>query len=169
MPRRIIDGTGLTHILRGYHMRRIILALAVALAAGPAAASDKTDVMATLNQFIDGFNKGDVKAALATCASPVSIVDEFPPFAWQGPTACADWATDFEANAKKDGITDAVVTLAKPKHVVVAADRAYVVVKADYKYKLRGKKVSQKGATMTVALQKSPAGWRITGWAWATG
>ena len=150
-------------------MRRAIVALAITLAAGSAAASDKTDVMATVNQFIDGFNKGDVKAALATCASPVSIVDEFPPFAWQGPTACADWATDFEANARKDQITDSVVTLAKPKHVVVAADRAYVVVKADYKYTQKGKKVSQKGATMTVALQKSAAGWRITGWAWATG
>jgi len=150
-------------------MRRIILALAIALAAGSASASDKTDVMATVNQFIDGFNNGDVKSALATCASPVSIVDEFPPYAWQGPTACADWANDFEANAKKDAITDPVVTLAKPRHVNVSADRAYVVVKADYKYKQKGKNVSQKGATMTVALQKSAAGWRITGWAWATG
>lgn len=150
-------------------MRRIIVALAIALAAGSASASDKTEVMATVNQFIDGFNNGDVKSALATCASPVSIVDEFPPYAWQGPTACADWANDFEANAKKDAITDSVVTLAKPRHVNVSADRAYVVVKADYKYKQKGKKVSQKGATMTVALQKSAAGWRITGWAWATG
>jgi ketosteroid isomerase-like protein len=150
-------------------MRRSIVALALAAAAGSAAASDKTDVMATVNQFIDGFNKGDVKSALAACASPASIVDEFPPYAWQGPTACADWAGDFEANAKKDQITDSVVTLAKPKHVVVAADRAYVVVKADYDYKLKGKRVSQKGATMTLALQKSAAGWRITGWAWATG
>jgi ketosteroid isomerase-like protein len=149
-------------------MRKLFLALAFTLSTGSAAASDKTDVMATVNQFIDGFNKGDVKSALATCASPVSIVDEFPPYAWQGPTACADWASDFEANAKKNEITDSNVKLAKPKHVDVSGDRAYVVVPANYKYKQKGKAVAQNGSIMAVALQKSAAGWRITGWSWAT-
>jgi len=121
-----------------------------------------------VNQFIDGFNKGDVKAALATCASPVSIVDEFPPFAWQGATACADWANDFEANAKKNEITDSVVKLGKPRHVQIAADRAYVVVPADYTYKVKGKATSQKGSIMAFALKKSSTGWLITGWSWAT-
>jgi len=149
-------------------MNRNFLALALVLAAGSARASDKTDVMAPVNQFIDGFNKGDVKAALATCASPVSIVDEFPPFAWQGATACADWANDFEANAKKNEITDSVVKLGKPRHVQIAADRAYVVVPADYTYKVKGKATSQKGSIMAFALKKSSTGWLITGWSWAT-
>jgi len=149
-------------------MGKLALALVVALTAGTAQATDKTDVMATLQQFIDGFNKGDVKSALATCASPVSIVDEFPPYAWQGANACADWANDFEANATKNGITDSVVTLQKPKHVDVVGDRAYVVVPANYDYKVKGKKTSQKGSIMAVALQKTAAGWRITGWSWAT-
>ena len=149
-------------------MGKLAFALVVALTAGTAQATDKTDVMATLQQFIDGFNKGDVKSALATCASPVSIVDEFPPYAWQGANACADWANDFEANATKNGITDSVVTLQKPKHVDVVGDRAYVVVPANYDYKVKGKKTSQKGSIMAVALQKTAAGWRITGWSWAT-
>jgi len=149
-------------------MGKLALALVVALTAGTAQATDKTDVMATLQQFIDGFNKGDVKSALATCASPVSIVDEFPPYAWQGANACADWANDFEANATKNGITDSVVTLQKPKHVDVVGDRAYVVVPANYDYKVKGKKTSQKGSIMAAAFQKTAAGWRITGWSWAT-
>jgi ketosteroid isomerase-like protein len=149
-------------------MKRLAMALVVVMAAGTASASDQADVMATVRQFIDGFNKGDVKSALAACASPVSIVDEFPPYAWQGATACADWASDFESNAKKNGITDSVVTLQKPKHVDVAGDRAYVVVPANYDYKVKGKKTSQKGSIMAVALQKTPEGWRITGWSWAT-
>ena len=149
-------------------MGKLALALFIALSAGTAAASDKTDAMATVQQFIDGFNKGDVKSALAACASPVSVVDEFPPYAWQGANACADWATDFEANATKNGITDSVVTLQKPKHVDVAGDRAYVVVPANYDYKVKGKKTSQKGSIMAAAFQKTAAGWRITGWSWAT-
>jgi len=71
-------------------MRRTLIALAVILASGTAAASDKDDALATVKQFIDGFNKGDEKTALAACASPAFIIDEFPPFAWQGATA---WAT----------------------------------------------------------------------------
>jgi len=149
-------------------MRRTIIALAVILASGTAAASDKDDALATVKQFIDGFNKGDEKTALAACASPAFIIDEFPPFAWQGATACADWAKDFEANAKKDVITDPVVTLQKPRHVYVAGDLAYVVVPANYDYKQKGKKVSQKGSTLTAALQKGTAGWRITAWTWST-
>ena len=39
--------------------------------AGRAKASAQTDVMATVHQFVDGFNKGDVKSALAACAMPV--------------------------------------------------------------------------------------------------
>jgi len=149
-------------------MRKIAVALAVVMAAGTAVASDKDDAMGTVKQFIDGFNKGDEKTALAACASPAFIIDEFPPFAWQGATACADWAKDFEANAKKDVITDPVVTLQKPRHVYVAGDLAYVVVPANYDYKQKGKKVSQKGSTLTAALQKGTAGWRITAWTWST-
>ena len=149
-------------------MQRIAFALAVILAAGSAAATESADVMATVHQFVDGFNKGDAAAALAACASPAAIVDEFAPYAWQGATACSDWANDFDANAKKNGITDSIVTLAKPRHVDVAGDRAYVVVPADYNYRRNGKKTSQKGSLLTVALQKAPAGWRITGWAWST-
>jgi hypothetical protein len=148
-------------------MHRMLVALAVMLSAGPAVASDQTDAMAAVSQFIDGFNKGDVKTALAICAAQAAIIDEFPPYSWQGPTACSDWANDFDANSKKEKITDPVVTLGKAKHVDVTADRAYVVVPATYKFKVNGKRQSENGSTFTVALQKVAAGWRITGWAWA--
>lgn len=152
-------------------MHRLISAFAIALvtAAGPAAASEKSDVMATVNQFIDGFNKGDVATALAACASPAFVIDEFPPYAWSGGNACSDWANDFDADAKKKGLTDPFVKLARPRHVEVVGDRGYVVVPATYTYKKQGKAASQKGATLTVALQRTPAGWRITAWAWSTG
>ena len=149
-------------------MHKIVIVLTVILAAGNAAASEKDDAVAPVRQFIEGFNKGDVANALAACASPAFIVDEFPPYAWQGASACADWAGDFEANAKKDAITDPVVTLQKPRHVYVSGDRAYVVIPSNYDYKQKGKKVSQKGSTLTAALQKGPAGWRITAWTWST-
>ena len=152
-------------------MRTIIAAaLAIAWATAPAAASDKSEeaaVMATVNQFNDGMNKGDTKTALATCASPASIVDEFPPYGWQSATACADWANDFDAFNKKSGVTDAKATLGKPRHVDITGDRAYVVVPATYTYKEKGKRVTESGSTLTAAMQKGADGWRITAWTWS--
>ena len=148
-------------------MRSAILVLAVLAVAAPAFASDSTDVTAVVKQFIDGFNAGNTQAALATCAPETAIIDEFPPYSWNGATGCADWARDFEGMTKQEGITEPKVTLGKPRHVDVAGDRAYVVVPADFKFKVKGKATAEKGSTLTVALQKLPAGWRMTAWAWA--
>ncbi len=149
-------------------MRRIIAALfAIAVAAGPAAASDKTDVMATVRQYVAAFNKGDVKTGLGYCAAQSAIIDEFPPYQWQGATGCADWANDFAAFIKKNGITDPIVTLGRPKYVIVTGDRAYVVVSASYAFKENGKRAAERGSIWTVTLQKIADAWRVTGWAWA--
>lgn len=149
-------------------MRKLSFALAMAIStASPAFASDQTDVMATVHQFVDGFNKGDAKSALAACAEETSIVDEFPPHEWHGAGACAKWADDYEANAKKEGITDGAVALHKPRQVTVSGDRAYVVVPSDYVWKQNGKPKKEKNAAFAFALHKGTAGWRITGWSWA--
>jgi ketosteroid isomerase-like protein len=149
-------------------MHRILAVLAVVIiAAGPVVASDRTDVMATVNQFVDGFNKGDAKSALAACADQTSIIDEFPPHEWHGAGACKKWMDDYDADAKANAIADSVVTLGKPRHVDISGDRAYVVIPSDYSFKKKGKPVKETGSMFTFALQKGAAGWRITGWSWA--
>jgi ketosteroid isomerase-like protein len=153
---------------RQRHPLTILLALTLTVAATlPAAPTDKTDVMTTVRKSIDSFNKGDVKAFTAACADQASVIDEFPPYEWHGAGACTKWAEDYDADAKKNGITDGVVTLGAPLHVDVMGDRAYVVVRVDYKFKQNGKLVQEIGSRLTIALQKSEAGWRMTGWAWA--
>ncbi len=151
-------------------MRKILIALAVVvLATSAASASEKTDVMAPVNQFVDGFNKGDMASALAACADQTSIVDDFAPHQWQGTGACAAWAKDFDAEVKKDGMSNGVVTLGKPRHVDITGDVAYVVVPASYTYKEHGKMVNESGSTFTVVLRKGGAGWRIIAWTWSKG
>jgi len=147
-------------------MRTTILALAAALAVTPAFASDKADVMSTATQYNDDFNKGDTKSAVALCAAQTIIIDDFAPHAWQGASACSDWANALAAYDKSKGITNEIVTLGKPWHVSVTADRGYAVYPAHYTYKMNGKPVTEQGV-WTFALQKLAAGWRITGWAWA--
>ena len=91
-------------------MHKIPLGLVVLVVAVSAAAqtggSPETAVMATVNQFVNGFNKGDTKTAAAACADQTSIIDEFPPHEWHGAGACAKWMADFDAWAKKNAITD---------------------------------------------------------------
>jgi hypothetical protein len=129
--------------------------------------SAENAALAPVNQFVDGFNKGDTKMLLAACADETSILDEFPPHEWHGTGACAKWVSDFDADAKKNGITDGVVTLSNPSHVDITSDRAYVVIPANYTFKHKGKPVSEVGSIITLTLQNSPTGWRITGWSWA--
>ncbi|HEX3670150.1 MAG TPA: nuclear transport factor 2 family protein [Candidatus Cybelea sp.] len=136
-------------------------------AALPAAASQESAVIATVHQFVDGFNRGDTKAELATCDAQASIIDDFPPHEWQGPTACADWAAAYAADAQKEGATDGIVTLGKPWYLSVSGNRAYVVLPATFSWKDHGKPVTEGNSVFTVALRKSSMGWRITGWAWS--
>jgi ketosteroid isomerase-like protein len=153
-------------------MRNIVgVAVAIFLLAWPAVATElsgeKADVWATVKQYMDAVDKGDMKAMLDECGAQTSIIDEFPPHLWQGTTGCADWANDFVAFSKKNNMTDEAVTLGRPLHVDVNGDRAYVVAEAKYTFKQNGKRTTERGALWTVALQKIGTNWRITGWTWS--
>lgn len=149
-------------------MPRIMMTMAVAiLTTTQLVASEQTDVMATMNQLVEAFNKGDTKSLLASCTDEMCIIDEFPPHEWHGSGTCSKWLADYDADAKKNGISDGAVTVHKPLHVDVTADRAYVVVPANYTYKQHGKSMKEIGSIWTFTLQKVEGSWRVTGWAWA--
>ena len=124
-------------------------------------------VLATIHQFMDGFNSGNLKSAFATCAPRVSIIDEVPPHEWQGSTACPDWARDLAASDKAAGVTAGVVTLGTPWRVDVNGTTAYAVIPTTYAYRVHGKAASETGSVFTVALRRFGGTWRITGWAWS--
>ena len=152
-------------------MRLSSSSLAVAVVVGvivlPVAAHAQADVLKSAHEFVDSFNKGDTKAAVAACADAVAIVDEFAPFVWHGTGACAMWMKDYDADATRRGITDGVVTLGAPLHTDMAGDRAYIVIPSTYAFKLKGKAVKETGSLFTFAMLKGPNGWRIVGWSWA--
>ena len=116
-------------------MHRMLIALSLAVLAtfsmAQTSGSAQTAVLASINQFVDGFNKGDTKMAVAACADETSILDEFPPHEWHGAAACAKWVSDFDADARKNGITDGVVTLGEALHVDINSDYAYVVISGE--------------------------------------
>ena len=151
-------------------MRTQTAALAVALAAMAAGAhaAPVDDAVATVHQFIDAFDKGDVKAAAATHEADAAIIDEVGAHQWHGPGAFQAWASDLMKDAAANGQTDMAVVLGKPLRAQVDGDTAYVVMEAAFNYKQRGVATTEP-AQMVFALKKEAAGWKIAGWAWSGG
>ena len=118
--------------------------------------------MAAVTRFVDGYYKSDAKVLASACAEQTSILDEFPPHEWHGAGACLTWMKDYDTDAKKNGISDGVVTLGKPSHVDVTGDRAYVGIPTNYTYKQKGTPMKEVGSAFAFALQKGTTGWRIT-------
>ena len=148
-------------------MRASMWMLAAMLVIGvPAHASDKEDAMVPVRRFVDSLDKGDMRTVTATYAPQASITDDFPPYHWLGNSALADWLRDLDAFSKKTDTADYKVTLQNPRFIEVTDDRAYIVVPASLSFRLHGKPKTEKGATMTFALQKYPDGWLISAWTW---
>jgi SnoaL-like domain len=143
------------------------LLLALTVIPRPVFASEKTDVTAAVNQFFNNLGDKTLDKAVAVCDSPVSILDEFPPHHWYGPTACADWWKAYNEYNRASGIKSEGAALGTPWTVDVSGDRAYFVGPATYTYRQKGKLIKEAHAVFTVALRRTEAGWRITSWTWS--
>ena len=142
------------------------LALAGSAVASPSLAAADPQITATIHQFIDAFDKGDIKTAAATHLSTgVTIIDEVPPHLWQGPNGFMSWAGDLTKDDKAAGISGEAVTLGVVKRQVVSGDMAYVIVEATYSFKQGGKSLREP-SQMTYALKKTAQGWKIAAWTW---
>jgi ketosteroid isomerase-like protein len=127
------------------------------------------DPVAAVHQYIDAFNKGDVKAMAACFSVPGSILDGLAPHLWSGHSASENWYRDVLVAAEHKGATDCLVTIGTPFNTSITGDSAYVVVPASMTFKIPGKQATQSDATCTIALRKHEDNWRISAWAWAKG
>jgi hypothetical protein len=149
-------------------MKHLMIAAAAmfGLAGWAHAAPAEGPLMAPVHQFIDSFNKGDIKGARAAhAAGAIAIMDEVPPHIWTGPKAFDSWVASLAAHDKAEGVTDQAVTIGEPLRQVVSGTHGYVVVQAVYTYKVKGAP-TREPAEMTFSLVRVGGAWRINGWAW---
>ena len=132
----------------------------------PAAATDRTDVEATVKNYAAAFNNSDKEAFTGLCAGQVIIIDDFPPYIFQGTSACSDFWDAQHLYDQNEQINSENVAVGKFTRISIADDRAYVVTPAVFSYKEKGKPDSSKGI-WSLVLQKYAIGWRIAGWSWA--
>jgi len=130
-----------------------------------AAHADDAAVEATIRQFGEAFNKGDVNAAKALHVTAPTIVDEVGPHYWAGPNAFDSWLSDLGKSEAAEGKTDAQVAIGLPTREVVSGDRAYVIAPSTYTFKQKGVTLRE-AAQMTFVLTKETSGWKIVAWTW---
>ncbi|MFZ1017601.1 MAG: hypothetical protein WAN39_06985, partial [Candidatus Cybelea sp.] len=109
------------------HVRDLLLAGTCTLAilwASPGFASNASDLQVMVKKLVSDINKGNFKSVAAACAPHASIVDGFPPYAWQ---TCADWMEGYEANNKAIAATLGILSLGKPTYAEVRGNHAYLV------------------------------------------
>lgn len=152
-------------------MRYLTLGVVVWVFLGAAASAQptNTELMAPIQKFMETFNKGDVAGAEATHAAvpDLTIIDEVPPYLWSGPGAFKAWSAALDSDAKKQGMTEPMVSVSAPTRVESNGDRAYVIVPAVFTFKLKGAAM-RSTAQMTFVLQKGATGWLINGWTWTS-
>lgn len=146
----------------------LALAAAFAVAFAPAANAADNAVEAPIRTMIIAFNKGDVALAKSTHVTEPMILDEpTAPFAWSGPKAFDDWLAALSSSEAKAGKTGGKVALGPFIRASVMGDRAYVVVPSTYTFQQAKRRMRETG-TMTFALVKQAANWKIQAWAWTS-
>lgn len=148
--------------------RRLVFILALFALAGTQQAPAAPDpVMAPINQIMNAFNAGDVKAVLAACdPAGISVIDDVPPFTWNGRAAMPTWLKDLSASESKAGITGGKVSFGAAIYRIANGSQAYVVLPTVYHFRQHGKPMHD-SARMAFALRKSGNRWLISSWAWA--
>jgi hypothetical protein len=149
-------------------MRKTILAVFACILFFPfALAAYAGDVTLPIHQFIDGFNRGDTKAAFASYAKGnIMIVDEFAPHRWYGPNAPQEWAAEYDKHAQATGVSDGQVTYGSPTRTEIDGNEAYVILPTVYLYKDHGKPTVEEGQ-MTFVLHAEAGAWKISAWTWS--
>lgn len=136
-------------------------------AAAPAAAIQDNSIRTPIDAFLLAFNGGDMNVAANQFApAGTSIIDEFSPYYWIGPTALTQWAADHYKDAEPRGISDGKVTAGKSSLTDVAAGVAYAIAPAHYTFKQNGIAMVEDG-TMTFALAGKAKAWKIAAWTWS--
>ncbi len=151
---------------KGACMKSLIVLTGVLLSmAAPLAHAGDAAVEATIRQFADAFNKGDMAAAAALHIARPTITDEVPPYFWSGAKAFESWGADLGKSEAAEGKSGGRVSIGAPTRENTVGGRAYVVAPTTYTFQQKGRTMRET-AQITIVLDKQAAGWKIASWTW---
>src|SRR5579863_7862692 len=89
---------------------------------------EDAEIKKTALQFIETFNKNDMKSMEAMCIEDAVIVDDTPPYIWQGAGACTRFADAWQAARVSMGLIRAHWETLDGWTIEVDGPRAYVAI-----------------------------------------
>ncbi len=117
---------------------------------------------APISLFIEGFQNRDAAKIAAAHAPSPTIIDEFAPFVWTGPSALLAWGTDLQ---KYMGGSNVSVRFDPPRYEMMHGENGYVILGSIITVKTSSQ-VYRSAGTFTLALTKTEKGWLIKAWAY---
>jgi len=136
-----------------------LAASALATGANPAA-------LGTAQRLVAALNAHDTGTIRATCAANATVIDDFPPYTWNGPDACRRWFAALQQSLAATATTKFTVTKATPVFSDATPSRAYIVLAMHLSMNVKRKAASQSGRWALV-MRKSGSAWQVTSAAWA--
>jgi ketosteroid isomerase-like protein len=127
--------------------------------------SDNADVTEIAARWAEAFNQGSFESDSAPCAENAVVIDDPPPYVWQGSGACSRWYKTVKAWAEGAAVTRLTIKIGNTSHLEAGADHAYLVAPVTLSYVKAGKAVDFPG-TLAMTLKKDASGWRVSGAAW---
>lgn len=131
-----------------------------------AAPAAQSPLMAPVRLWIEGFNANQPQLAARAFAPDAVIIDEVPPYRWQGPTALADWAAAAAKGAEAFHATNLHATLGNPTWSEINGDIGYMVVPEAVDSLVDGKANCERGLH-SFSFRNIGGEWKITASAFA--
>jgi hypothetical protein len=142
------------------------LASAVALTVcSPArAAGPDPGMRSAVDAFVTAMNTGG--PAATSCATSTTIVDDFAPYVWSGPGACAKWLGAFAQLTAAMGVTNVKVSAGKTLYADGDASHGELVIATRFTGLIKGKSHLEAGA-WTFVLANASGSWKFSAIAWS--
>jgi hypothetical protein len=113
-------------------------------------------------RFMETLDDADLAGAFA--ASGVAIVENFPPFLFDGPGAVERWAAAFRIHVRH--VVELSHSFAAPFEAVISGERAYLSVPTTWSGVERGRAFIEQGG-WAFALVREAGEWRVSGYGWS--
>lgn len=126
----------------------------------------KKDVEVAVTQMVDAVNRTDMAAASTWFADGAVIVEDIPPYRWDGPDAVSNWLKVVAGSAKRRGVGAVSMKLGGATRIDVEGDRAYALFPGLLTFRTAGGNFLAEGL-LTFTLIVGDDRWLIDTLAWS--
>jgi hypothetical protein len=119
-------------------------------------------ILRPIRQLVTAFNDLDPHLPEGIFSPQVSVIDEFPPFYWNGASGADDWWKTLNEMLRNSQITGDHLTIGDPIHrPSIVNHRAYLTLPLTIDYVLKGEKLQETGHWTFVLEQAKDGRWLI--------